>query len=55
MRGKITCIVEEQVNVKSNGKSERHFIVGREKEHRLLDLICYFPLIGRGQHKKLKN
>jgi hypothetical protein len=23
--------------VKSSGKSERHFIVGREKEHRLLE------------------
>jgi hypothetical protein len=25
------------MKVKSPGKSERHFIVGREKEHRLLE------------------
>jgi hypothetical protein len=29
--------------VKSPGKSERHFIVGREKEHRLLECSQALP------------
>jgi hypothetical protein len=30
-------IVEEEMKVRSHGRSERRFIVGREKEHRLLE------------------
>jgi hypothetical protein len=33
---KIESIVEEQVKAESRGKSERHFIVGRDKEHRFV-------------------
>jgi hypothetical protein len=37
-------IVEEWMKVKSPGKSERYFIVGREKEH---NLVIRFPGFAR--------
>jgi hypothetical protein len=32
----LESIVEEYVEVKSHGKSDTHFIVGREEEHHLV-------------------